>query len=73
MITRLGKLIQDPHFLRKFHGIATIVWISLLIPTIVWWSESVLWVGIMSVWANVAGHWSSWQATRVEERQENGD
>ena len=59
-------LLQDPLFLRKFHGWATLVWIMLAIPSVLFWSESVLWVIILSVWANVASHWASWQAARAE-------
>ena len=32
--------------------------------------ESVFWIVLMSVWANFVGHFSSWQATRVEVRQD---
>jgi hypothetical protein len=50
----------------RFHAVATGVWVALAVPTVLWWSESILWVGLMSVWANVAGHWSAWQASRAE-------
>lgn len=53
-------------FLRKFHGYATLVWIILLLPSIIFWAESVTWIVLMSVWANIAGHWSAWQAARGE-------
>lgn len=26
---------------------------------------------IAVLWANIAGHWSAWQATRIEEGQES--
>ena len=65
-MNKLIKLFQDPKFLRKFHGIMTVVWIFLLIPSLLFWSQSVLWVVLMSVWANIAGHWSAWQAARGE-------
>ncbi len=51
----------------RFHAVATLTWVALVIPTIVWWRESILWVALMSVWANVAGHWSAWQASRAEQ------
>jgi len=70
---KLIDLIQDPKFLRHFHGYATLVWMLLLIPSLLFWSESVMWVVLMSVWANIAGHWSSWQAARAEVKvDENG-
>ena len=60
--------LTDPRKLGKFHAIATIAWILSLAPTLLWWRESVLWVALMSVWANVAGHWSAWQASRAEDK-----
>ena len=38
-----------------------------MIPSLLWWKESILWVVLMSVWANISGHFSAWQATRAEE------
>lgn len=63
------KLLEQPRFLRRFHGVAVIVWILLLAPTLLWWKESVLWVALMSIWANVASHWSAWQASRAEQAE----
>jgi hypothetical protein len=34
------------------------------------WLKSVAFVSALSLWALVAGHWSSWQAARVEVAQE---
>lgn len=58
--------------LRHFHAIATLIWLSLVVPTVLWWSESILWVGLMSAWANAAGHFAAWQSTRAEEAAEGG-
>lgn len=71
MFNKLTKLAQDPKFLRLFHGWVTIVWIILMIPALLWWSESVPFLVIISVWANVAGHWASWQAARVEVKNDD--
>lgn len=38
------------------------MWMALVIPSLFWWRESVPWIVFMSVWANVVGHWSSYQA-----------
>lgn len=50
----------------KFHGIATVTWIALVVPTVIWWKESLLWVALMSCYANVGTHWSAYQASRAE-------
>lgn len=66
---KIRGLLHDPHFTTEFHKWATIVWILLVIPSILFWSQSLVWIILMSVWANVAGHWSSYQASRVEKNQ----
>jgi hypothetical protein len=30
------------------------------------WVHSVVYVSALSVWALISGHWSAWQAARVE-------
>lgn len=59
--------LHDPAFTTAFHKWATLAWILLLIPSLIWWRESIAWVVTMSVWANIAGHWSAYQASRAEE------
>jgi hypothetical protein len=69
-MNKVLKKLKDPKFLKHFHRTMTIIWILLVLPTILFWAESVLWVALMSIWANVAAHWGAYQATRAEE--ENG-
>ena len=57
----------DPHAWNSFHKIATLVWIALAVPSLLWWKDALVWVIIMSLWANVVGHWSAFQASRAEE------
>lgn len=66
---------MNSRWLRRFHGVATLIWMALVIPTLLLWSESILWVALMSVWANVASHFAAWQASRTEvkEDQRNGE
>jgi len=42
------------------------VWAAALLPTLIWWKESILWVAFMSLYANFATHWSSYQGARAE-------
>jgi hypothetical protein len=60
----------EPAALRRFHGIATIIWALLVLPTMLLWKNSIPWLAGMSVWANLASHFSAWQASRTEVRQE---
>lgn len=55
-------------FWSRVHLAMTGVWLVLLIPSLIWWRESVPWLVFMSVWANVAGHWSAYQGSRAEEK-----
>lgn len=48
------------------------LWALLLIPTLTLWTDSVLWVAVMSLYANFVGHWSAAQAAEAEERVEDG-
>jgi hypothetical protein len=60
----------DPVFMRKVNGWLTIFWI-LMIPFSIatGWISSVTYVACLSLWALVSGHWSAWQAARVEVQQ----
>lgn len=39
-----------------------------MVPTLLWWRDSILWIAFMSLWANVASHWGAAQAAEAEER-----
>jgi hypothetical protein len=60
----------DPVFMRRVNGWLTIFWI-LMIPLSIatGWISSVTYVAALSLWALVSGHWSAWQAARVEVEQ----
>ena len=47
------------------------IWGLLVVPTVLWLHSSILWVGLMSVWANMATHFGAWQATRAEVKVED--
>jgi hypothetical protein len=57
--------------MRSLNGWLTIFWI-LMIPVsiLTGWINSVTYVAALSLWALVSGHWSAWQAARVEVKQE---
>jgi hypothetical protein len=52
--------------LRLIHALLTIVWILLVVPTMVWWRQSIFWVSLMSIYAIIVSHWTAWQAARAE-------
>jgi hypothetical protein len=61
-ITRFNQ----PAVAKKVHLALMGAWIALIPPTLLWWKESILWVLLISIYANIVGHWSSYQAARAE-------
>lgn len=59
--------IPGPEKFRHVHATLTLLWFVAIVPTLLWWSESVLWVALMSCWANAAAHFSAWQGSRAEQ------
>jgi hypothetical protein len=61
----------DPVFMRRVNGWLTILWIVMLpVSLATGWVKSVVYVSALSLWALVSGHWSAWQAARVEVNQQ---
>jgi hypothetical protein len=71
-VKSLWKMIQgDPKFMRRVNGWLTIFWIVMIpVSLITGWINSVTYVAALSLWALVSGHWSAWQASRVEVEQQ---
>lgn len=67
---RIVEYASRPDYLRKFHGWATIVWFLLSFPLAYKFGSSVIFVTFLSLYAIVTGHWSAWQAARVEVKQD---
>lgn len=61
----------SPAFMRSVNGWLAVFWVAM-IPISIWtgWVKSVTYVSALSLWALVSGHWSAWQAARVEVKQE---
>ena len=68
VIKSLWASIQgDPVFMRRVNGWLTIFWLVMIPVSIATgWISSVTYVAALSLWALVSGHWSAWQAARVE-------
>ena len=61
----------DPVFMRRLNGWLTLFWVSMIpVSYELGWLKSVVYVSALSLWALVAGHWSTWQAARVEVTQQ---
>jgi hypothetical protein len=61
----------DPVFMRRVNGWLTIFWVAMIpVAYAAGWLTSVTFVSALSLWALVSGHWSAWQAARVEVAQQ---
>ena len=71
-VKSLWAMVQgDPVFMRRVNGWLTIFWIIMIpLAYVMGWLQSVTFVSALSLWALVSGHWSAWQAARVEVEQE---
>jgi hypothetical protein len=72
VLLRLRTAVRDdPAFMRRLNGWLVIVWL-VMIPISMAFNllSSVAYVSALSLWALVSGHWSGWQAARVEVAQE---
>lgn len=61
---------SDPIKFRKINGWLTIVWFVAAVPICLFLANSVPFLVFISVYAVVTGHLSTWQASRVEVKQE---
>lgn len=55
--------------LRTLHAVLTVGWLLFAIPVLLipGWTSSVPLLVFISIYANVAGHFSAWQATKAED------
>ena len=57
--------------MRRLNGWLTIFWVVMIpVSLMMGWLQSVTYVSALSLWALVSGHWSTWQAARVEVAQQ---
>ena len=72
LIRDIWQSVQgDPVFMRRVNGWLTVFWIAMIpVSYELGWLKSVVYVSALSLWALVAGHWSTWQAARVEVAQQ---
>lgn len=71
IIARMRLPDPSPEALTKFHLTMLVLWAGPgMIVTVLWLKESILWVGVMSVYACAIGHFASYDAARAE--QQNG-
>jgi hypothetical protein len=72
VVSSLWASVQgDPVFMRRVNGWLTMFWLAMIpVSYAMGWLNSVVYVSALSLWALVSGHWSAWQAARVEVAQQ---
>ena len=72
--TLWASIQEDPVFMRTINGWLTVFWLLNFPPVIAvyiwapetWKQASILYLALVSIYANVAGHLAAWQASRIE-------
>ncbi len=74
-IKSLWAAVQgDPKLMRRVNGLLTLFWVAMIpVSMVMGWLSSVVYVSALSLWALVSGHWSAWQAARVEVNQQRAE
>lgn len=53
--------------LKRIHLTFAIVWALMAVPTVLLWADSVLYIGLISVYAIVIAHLAAYDAARAED------
>lgn len=64
----LLRALSGPEGMARFHATMTAAWILAIPPSLLWWRNSVPWLVLMSLWANVAAHWAGLQGALADRR-----
>ncbi|EOV1277619.1 TPA: hypothetical protein RFM56_000310 [Klebsiella pneumoniae subsp. pneumoniae] len=62
-----------PVFIKRCHLVAAVMWVGLAIPSLIWWKDSVLWVILISIYANIVGHLSGYSVARADQAAEESE
>jgi hypothetical protein len=65
---KILKYLPWPIGSSRYHRFVTVVWAILLYPTLMWWDQSILWLAIMSWYANFSTEWSLAKAAKLKEK-----
>lgn len=56
---------------RRINGWLTVFWVIMIpVSLVMGWLDSVMYVSALSIYALITGHLSTWQAARVEVKQQ---
>lgn len=60
---------------RGYHAVMMVVWAALVIPAFLWWKDSIIFVILVSLYANFASEFGAWHSSgaQMEQRESNGE
>lgn len=58
----MRNFLKNPKIAAKVHVTLAAIWCVLILPTVAYWRESILWVSLMSCYALFSSHLASYQA-----------
>lgn len=61
---------KSTKILKSVHASLAVFWALAAVPTVIWLKDSVLWVALMSCYANVYTSAAAWQGARSEQASE---
>lgn len=62
-----------PVFIKRCHLVAAVMWVGPAIPSLIWWKDSVLWVILISIYANIVDIYPDIAARADRAAEENED
>jgi hypothetical protein len=69
MLTRckaVRRYLNSTDFYLRYHSWAAWFWFIMIVPSWLWLRNSLFWVILVSLYANMATEWGAWQAVRAE-------
>lgn len=57
----------------RAHLMLACFWVAMVLPTWLWWSDSVLWVSLVSLYANAVSHLAAYGAARAEKKSADAE
>lgn len=52
--------------IRNRHKYLAMFWMVMAVPTVLWWKESILWLAILSLYANIEASLAAMEAQKNE-------
>jgi hypothetical protein len=73
IVAPIANMLDDPARVARIHAWSVLFWLLCTPVTILWFSQSILWVLMISLWANIASHATGWSAARSEVASSNAE